>query len=245
MSFKNSNIFTKENLDLYLKELAKEFRKRNGTSIPAEIVLIGGAAILANYGFRNMTADVDAIIMASSAMKEAINCVGDKYNLPNGWLNSDFTKTGSYSPKLIEFSTYYKKFSNILTVRTVSAEYLIAMKLRSGRKYKNDLSDIIGILAEHIKKNKPIDFVCIDKAVNDLYKGWDDIPPDSKTFIEDALRTENYEQIYKTVNETENRSKELLVGFEEDYPGITNESNVNDILKNLKKRNSMKTPNTK
>lgn len=40
--------FTKENLDSYLKELAKEFRKRNGVRIPAEIILIGGASILIN-----------------------------------------------------------------------------------------------------------------------------------------------------------------------------------------------------
>ena len=47
--------FTKENLDSYLKELAKEFRKKNGTGMPAEIILIGGASILINYGFREMT----------------------------------------------------------------------------------------------------------------------------------------------------------------------------------------------
>lgn len=35
--------FSKENLDTYLKELAKEFRKKNGTKIPAEIILVGGA----------------------------------------------------------------------------------------------------------------------------------------------------------------------------------------------------------
>ncbi len=33
--------FTKENLDACLKELGKEFRKRNGTKVPAEIILIG------------------------------------------------------------------------------------------------------------------------------------------------------------------------------------------------------------
>ena len=78
----SSNSFTKENLDTYLKELAKEFRKINGKSMPAEIVLVGGAAILTNYGFRDMTTDVDAVIHADSAMKDAINLVGDKYNLP-------------------------------------------------------------------------------------------------------------------------------------------------------------------
>ena len=76
--------FTKENLDRYLKELAREFRKRNGKSMPAEIILIGGASIVINYGFREMTYDMDAIISASSSMKDAINHVGDKYGLPNG-----------------------------------------------------------------------------------------------------------------------------------------------------------------
>ena len=88
---------TKDNLNLYLKELAKEFRKLNGTAIPAEIILIGGASILANYGFREMTYDMDAIISASSVMKDAINKVGDKFNLPNGWLNTDFIRTKSYT----------------------------------------------------------------------------------------------------------------------------------------------------
>jgi hypothetical protein len=108
MSSENTVYFTKDNLDTYLKELAKEFRKLNGTTMPAEIILIGGAAILANYGFRDMTADVDAVIHASSSMKDAINRVGHKFNLPNGWLNEDFMNTSSYSPKLDEFSAYYK-----------------------------------------------------------------------------------------------------------------------------------------
>ena len=98
----SSDAFTRENLDTYLKDLAKEFRKRNGTAMPAEIILIGGAAVLLNYGFRDSTTDIDAIIRASSSMKDAINHVGDKHSLPNGWLNADFMRTGSYSPKLID-----------------------------------------------------------------------------------------------------------------------------------------------
>lgn len=84
--------FTKENLDACLSRLAKEFRKLNGNKVPAELILIGGASVLINYGFRDMTYDIDAIIRASSSMKEAINHVGDEMGLPNGWLNSDFTK---------------------------------------------------------------------------------------------------------------------------------------------------------
>lgn len=67
----NDIYFSRENLDTYLKELAKEFRKLNGKTMPAEIILIGGASILANYGFREMTYDIDAVVSASSAMKDA------------------------------------------------------------------------------------------------------------------------------------------------------------------------------
>ncbi len=65
--------FTRDNLDGYLRELGKEFRKLNGSRMPAEIVLIGGAAILINYGFREMTYDIDAIIQASSINEKRIN----------------------------------------------------------------------------------------------------------------------------------------------------------------------------
>lgn len=75
-------LFTPENLDTYLKALAKEYKKLSGKGMPAEIILIGGAAILANYGFRESTYDMDALIDASSSMKDAINHVGDECPLP-------------------------------------------------------------------------------------------------------------------------------------------------------------------
>lgn len=235
MSF---NSFTKENLDTYLKELAKEFRRLNGKSMPAEIVLVGGAAILTNYGFRDMTTDIDAVIYAASSMKDAINLVGDKFGLPNGWLNADFMHTGSYSPKLDEFSVYYKSFYGVLSVRTIAAEYLIAMKLRSGRKYKNDLSDVIGILAEHEKRGMPITLEKVDKAVTNLYGGWNTFPDDSKSFIENSIKNGNFENVYTSVRNDEIESRDILIGFEKDYPKVAKESNINDILKILKaKRN--------
>ena len=237
MSSEGTGVFTKENLDTLLKELAKEFKRQNGTAVPAEIILIGGAAILAGYGFRVMTTDVDAVIHASSAMKEAVNRIGDKYNLPHGWLNSDFMRTASYSPKLEQFSVYYKTFSNILQVRTVSAEYLIAMKLRSGRKYKNDLSDIIGILAEHENRGNPISKDKIDMAVYNLYGSWDGFPADSVSFISDALERKNYGVVYAEVMEREKDSKDMLIHFGEKYPDVITQSNVNEILASLKQRN--------
>lgn len=64
--------FTKENIDIYLKDLAKAYRKVVGKDMHAEIILIGGASVLINYGFRDMTTDIDAMIHAASAMKDLL-----------------------------------------------------------------------------------------------------------------------------------------------------------------------------
>ena len=129
MSSEHRIEFTKDNIDLYLREVAKAYRKLAGKDFPAEIVLIGGASILVNYDFRGMTTDMDALIHASSGMKEAINQVGDKFDLPNGWLNSDFMQTHSYTSKLYQYAVYYRTYANVLTVRTIAAEYLIYLRL--------------------------------------------------------------------------------------------------------------------
>lgn len=236
MSSELHGVFTKDRLDFYLKALAKEYRRLNGTSVPAEIILIGGAAVLAGYRFREMTADVDAVIYAASSMKEAINRVGDQFGLPNGWLNGDFMRTGSYSPKLAEFSVYYKTFSNVLQIRTISAEYLIAMKLCSGRKFRNDLSDVIGILAEHEANGTPISQEAIDTAVQNLYGGWEAISEEAKAFLENALRDKNYVSAYASVREDEARARDMLIDFARDYPAAVTEANVNEILSALKAR---------
>lgn len=237
MSSENQFEITRDKLDVYLKEVAKEYRKQAGKSIPAELILIGGASVLINYGFRNMTTNVDALIQASSVMTDAINRVGDRYGLPNGWLNSDFTRTESYSTYLSQYSEYYKTFSNVVTIRTISAEYLIAMKLRSGRLYKRDLSDVLGILAEHEKSQTPISLERIRKAVVDLYGSWDALSEASQTFIENVMTDGHFEAIYSQVVDDEDNAKVLLKQFENDYPGVTNESNADTIVNNLQHNN--------
>ncbi len=227
---------TKENIDLYLKELAKEYRKQVGKAFPAELILIGGAAVLINYGFRDMTTDVDALIHASSGMKEAINRVGDRFGLPNGWLNADFRKTDSFSPKLAEFSVYYRTLSNVLTVRTIAAEYLIAMKLRSGRQYKSDLSDVIGILFEHERRGTPIGMDQIRKAAADLYGSWEKLPEASRTFIENVIGSNQLARLFEQTAAGEKETRELLMQFEQEYPGATTEENVDAIAGTLQKK---------
>lgn len=230
------NIFTKENLDDCLRQLAKEFRKLNGTSVPAEIILIGGASVLLNYEFRDMTYDVDAIIQATSSMKDAINRVGESLDLPNGWLNSDFIHTKSYTPKLVQYTQYYKTYSNVLRIRTVSGEYLVAMKLMSGRKCKNDISDIVGILHEEKSKRTPIGFSKIEKAICELYGGWHNLPENSRELVEQILKNDNLELLYERYRSAEKETKSDLIAFEKDYPKVLTEDNVEEVIAGLKKR---------
>lgn len=200
--------------------------------------MIGGAAVLANYGFRDMTYDVDAIIQATSSMKDAANRVAGTLGLPSGWLNSDFTKTKSYSPKLSEFSRYYRTYSNVLTIRIISGEYLVAMKLMSGRKYKNDISDIIGILREESEKGTPITYERIDNAVCNLYGDWSDVPQDSQSLIREIMKEDSLEDLYEKYRSTEKETKSTLIAFEKDYPKVLNEDNLDDVIASLKKKKS-------
>ena len=228
--------FTKDNLDQYLKELAKEYRKRNGKTVSAEIVLIGGAAVVINYGFREMTYDMDAIINASASMKDAINHVGDKYGLPNGWMNSDFMYTDSYTPRIVQYSRYYRTFSNVVSFRTVTGEYLVAMELMSGRRYMYDLFDVIGVLWEQEKSDSPLDLEQIKKAAADLYGSYDRLPYDSRVFIEKAMADGEYGTLYNRIRRMEAENKEILIEYQERRPGVMNRDNVNQILNAIRKK---------
>ena len=228
---------TKENLDTYLKELAKQFRKLNGKAMPAEITLIGGASILINYGFRDSTYDVDALIHASSAMKDAINYVTDTLGLPNGWLNEGFKNTRSYTPRLVNYSKYYRTFSNVLTVRTITGEYLVAMKLMAYRKYKHDISDIVGILREQQNSGDPLTFERINKAVTDLYDSWENLPENAQSMIESILANENMDALYEAYANEEAAAKDALITFDDKYPDVLKEDNLADILSHLLDRN--------
>lgn len=221
--------FTKENLEDCLKALAKEFKKR-GKGAPAEIILVGGASVIINYGFRESSYDIDAIYALSSVMKEAINAVGDSNDLPNGWLNDDFKKTPSYTNKIIEFSQYYKTFSNVLTIRSVRSEYLVAMKLISGRQYKKDLSDIAGIVYEQQVLGEPLTYEKIDKAVIDLYGSWEKVSDYSKEILDKILKCDDLKALFIELSEDEARAKEALAEVTKKYPEVVTEDNANDVI---------------
>lgn len=158
----------KEDIEFYLKELAKAYHKLNRNAEMIEVIIVGGGSICINYDFRESTYDVDCFMSNYSILKTAINTITDRYELQNGWINIDFVKTKSFSHKLREYSVFYKKWYSI-EYRTIKDEYLIAMKLVAARDYKHDLVDIKGIIEYHIKNLSPITHESIKNAVFDLY----------------------------------------------------------------------------
>lgn len=226
----------KDNLDIVFKELGKQYRKLVGKKTPAELTVVGGAAVLICYGFRDMTNDIDAVIRAGSAMKEAANIVRDKFRLSNDWLNSDFIHTKSYTEKLAYYSIPYKTFSNILSVRVITGEYLISMKLMSGRIYKNDISDIIGILLSERNKGNNISLEKIKDASVKLYNKWENIPEQSRNFIISVFTKNDLDELYTLFRNNEISAAQQLEDFEKKYQGILTEDNVNEVILTLLKR---------
>ena len=222
-------IVTKEKLETYLKELAKDFKKR-GKGTPAEMILVGGASVILNYGFRGSSYDVDAIYECQSVMKESINTVGEKFGLPVGWLNDDFKKTDSFTYRIFQYSEYYKTFSGVLTVRSIRAEYLVAMKLVSGRRYKKDLSDIAGIIWEQSELGKPLPFEAIDKAVTELYDDWSRVSAYSKAVLEKILSCDNMSLLFEELSAEETDARETLTAIDQNYPDLITQGTVDEII---------------
>ena len=226
-------LFTKENIDNLLFQLAKEFRRLNGRKTPAEIVIIGEAAIVTQYGFRASTTDIDAIIVASSVMKDAINIVGDRNGLPTGWINQDFKKTDSYSPRISEYSKHYKTFANILEVRILPPEYNVAMKLASLREYKYDMSDVVGIIhSEKVTRDS------IDKAVNDLYGGYDKLShnDDAGKLLDSIFASENLDELYDVTRSEEVSNHVILKQLDKENPQMLKQDNIASVLETARKK---------
>lgn len=225
-------VFTKENIDNLLFQLAKEYKKTNRKNT-AEVIIVGGAAIVSKYGFRQSTTDIDSLIYALSSMKDAINIVGDRNGLPTGWINEDFIKTSSYTEKIRHYSRYYKKFANILEVRMLPAEYDVAMKLASLRPYKYDMSDAVGIIkSENVTREQ------IEKAVLDLYGGFEKLshPNEAVKLLDSIFSSDNLEELYDSTRITESDNHVILKDIDDNYPKLLNEGNIASVLEAAKRK---------
>jgi len=109
------------------------------------------------------------------------------------------------------------------------------MKAMSGRQYKYDLSDIVGILWDHEIAGHPISKDRIDKAIIKLY-GKKPLPEISLNLLSDVYSHGNYEELYSEQREKEKEAKGFLLEFDKENPGELKGENINSIIEQMRRR---------
>ena len=228
---------TKEDLEKYFLELAKAYKRAaKKNALKLEIVLIGGAAILLNYRFRISTTDVDGLFLMPDVFKDAIKIVAEKFNLNPQWLNTDFVKSSSYSDQLRINSVFYQDYLNVISVRTIRAEYLVAMKLVAGRMHKNDISDIIGILHESRKNNEPLSVDRIKEAVLTLYGTLDKVSTTTWKLFNQIIENGDYESLFLQYRQEEIENQAALIDFRKNATERLTKEDLDEILRSIQKK---------
>lgn len=84
-------------------------------------------------------------------------------------------------------------------------------------RYKNDLSDIAGIMYEQKLKGEPLTFEKVDKAVTELYGDWNKISDDVKEIFIQITNSKDLAKIYSELSNDERQAKETLKEIEKKY----------------------------
>ena len=105
------------------------------------------------------------------------------------------------------------------------------MKMAAARKYKNDYSDILGIISYCKSNNIDLTFEMIEKAIVDLYGSITYIDKTIFEYVKEKIKdgATDYQAIRKI--EEENQQKIIEIN------GLKNkidESSIDDFLKNIK-----------
>ena len=232
---------TRANAMDLIRRFAREYRKTLGRA-PGEIIIAGGGSIMLNYKFRDSTQDFNVILQTDSRIKDIIVRFADENNLPRDWMNTDFTKTTSYSEVLVEVSRHYCWLNNhTLEIRTVSGVYLIAMKMAAHRDYRNDVSDAIGILIEEGENGHAFTYDEIEAAYQKLYHEQPD-PEIQEQFRDICSKSiKELKAIFDSRRNMEARIGDQMITYIEDGVNI-NTKNVEDVAARIREKLNRKKP---
>jgi hypothetical protein len=167
-------MLTKEQMFKYFCLINDELKILN---IKGEILLTGGASMCLVHEARDMTKDIDALYEPKTVINSIIQKISADNNIPNNWLNDGVKGfLGNNVPQ-----ENFVSFSN-LKVFSITADYLLAMKMLSARYQSEDLADIIFLMNKLNINTK-------EKAYEILLKYFDEtqILPKSMYTIEEAL----------------------------------------------------------
>ncbi|MDR2044995.1 MAG: hypothetical protein LBQ15_11705 [Clostridium sp.] len=128
-------MLTKEQILRYLRQVADELETRG---LRGEILLTGGAAMCLVHEARDITKDIDALYEPKETINRIARDIAAREGLPEDWLNDSvkgFIEPNAPAEDFVSFGS--------LRVQTVSAEYLLAMKMMSARYGEKDSGDIL------------------------------------------------------------------------------------------------------
>jgi hypothetical protein len=77
------------------------------------------------------------------------------------------------------------------------------MKLMAARTYKNDFSDVVGIVLEQRKQEKPLTIEDIKRASVGLYDAYERLPEKSRSFIEEVFACRDLQALYNRCRKDE------------------------------------------
>lgn len=127
-------MLTKEELTRALTRLAGEL---DTLGLTGEILLTGGASMCLVHSARDMTKDIDALYEPKSVINGIVEKIAAEENLPEGWLNDSVKGFITQDAPREDFLSLPG-----LKVTTVTAKYLLAMKLISARYGETDYADV-------------------------------------------------------------------------------------------------------
>ena len=91
---------------------------------------------------------------------------------------------------------------------------------------------------------KPLTFEQIDTAVKNLYDGWENMPENAYALIESILSESDMDELYKTYVQEESAAKDVLISFDEKYPKVVQNGNLDAILSHLLQRQDKEKPDS-
>ena len=129
---------SKKDMLTYFEELNRRLVEDNKQG---EIIIAGGAALTLAFDARDSTRDIDAVFQPKDDLGKIVENMADEYGLNKDWIN-DGVK-GFITDKM-NFNEILK-YSN-LSVSSMDAEALLAMKLTSARVDSKDMDDSIFLM---------------------------------------------------------------------------------------------------
>lgn len=199
----------------YFEQINTRLAKENKYG---EVLIAGGAALTLVFNARQSTYDIDAIFRPKEDMRAIIKSIAQEYDINEDWLN-DGVK--GFITDNMKGSTYLE-YSN-LTVSSLDAECLLAMKLTSARSLSKDMEDSIFLMSILKIKSEQELFTLIEKYTH----------PNQQTMQAKYFTMEAFERYSITQEKQQNRTLPT-----NNSPG-TSKKSIHEVLAQAKEKSDV------